>query len=303
MKFHHLLTMLEVNRDQYTAFGEIREKSGVTETKYRYTGQLAQDVLGLDYYESRFYDPYLNRWIQPDPIIPDPEESHSIDRYAYVKNNPIRYNDPSGHDVECAGYNANRCKDNNNDLDEEHEKRKYDIPPVVKFISDEIKKNAQSSEVSKLDSLNHHISVEDKVTALTVWAEKVTYKHDWDHKQTIRDFEKNAGRDPEFQFAGTKEYKFDTWSNIHYGFVGKEAGFTDAELLDGAGAAQYLEDVKKNKDPVADPSVEGLRKYDQPQDRVTIQIGIDLWREYGSDLKPADIIWAIEHASGIETRP
>ena len=40
---------------------------------------------------------YLNRWIQPDTIIPNPYSSQGWNRYSYVQNNPIRYNDPSGH--------------------------------------------------------------------------------------------------------------------------------------------------------------------------------------------------------------
>jgi hypothetical protein len=31
------------------------------------------------------------------------------DRYAYVNNNPIRYNDPSGHDVGCGSADASQC--------------------------------------------------------------------------------------------------------------------------------------------------------------------------------------------------
>jgi len=31
------------------------------------------------------------------------------DRYAYTNNNPVRYNDPSGHDVGCAGKDASEC--------------------------------------------------------------------------------------------------------------------------------------------------------------------------------------------------
>jgi hypothetical protein len=31
------------------------------------------------------------------------------DRYAYANNNPVRYNDPSGHDVGCAGRDASEC--------------------------------------------------------------------------------------------------------------------------------------------------------------------------------------------------
>jgi hypothetical protein len=40
---------------------------------------------------------YLNRWLSPDTIIPNPYDPQSYDRYAYVRNNPINFNDPSGH--------------------------------------------------------------------------------------------------------------------------------------------------------------------------------------------------------------
>ena len=47
------------------------------------------------YYGARWYDPYLNRWIQPDSIIPSGVQG--LDRYAYANNNPLRYTDPTGH--------------------------------------------------------------------------------------------------------------------------------------------------------------------------------------------------------------
>jgi hypothetical protein len=43
---------------------------------------------------------YLNRWTSPDSIIPNTYDPQSYDRYAYVRNNPINYTDPSGH-LEC----------------------------------------------------------------------------------------------------------------------------------------------------------------------------------------------------------
>lgn len=39
---------------------------------------------------------YLNQWIQPDPIVPDPFTPADWNRYAYVRNNPVNYTDPSG---------------------------------------------------------------------------------------------------------------------------------------------------------------------------------------------------------------
>jgi hypothetical protein len=47
---------------------------------------------------ARWYNPRLGRWISADTIVPDPGDSQSFNRYAYVDNNPLRYVDPNGHD-------------------------------------------------------------------------------------------------------------------------------------------------------------------------------------------------------------
>lgn len=48
-------------------------------------------------YKARFYSPALMRFIQPDTIIPDQFNPQSWNRFGYVQNNPIRFNDPTGH--------------------------------------------------------------------------------------------------------------------------------------------------------------------------------------------------------------
>ncbi|MFN2144499.1 MAG: RHS repeat-associated core domain-containing protein, partial [Anaerolineales bacterium] len=48
-------------------------------------------------YHARFYSPTLGRFIQPDTVIPALTNSQAWNRYAYVMNSPIMYNDPSGH--------------------------------------------------------------------------------------------------------------------------------------------------------------------------------------------------------------
>ena len=82
---------------RYTAFGTIRYENGTTPTDYRYTGQLQQAVIGLDYYNARWYDPQLGRFIQADTVVANPYTAASYDRYSYVANNPINHNDPTGH--------------------------------------------------------------------------------------------------------------------------------------------------------------------------------------------------------------
>jgi len=90
---------------KYKPWGEIRYQNGTTLTTFRYTGQRldinlinpATATTNLYWYNSRTYDPYLNRWIQPDSIIPDIYNPLDLDRYSYVRNNPVNFNDPSGH--------------------------------------------------------------------------------------------------------------------------------------------------------------------------------------------------------------
>jgi hypothetical protein len=50
---------------------------------------------------ARWYDSYLNRWTQPDSIIPDWYNPQSLNRFAYGLNNPVKYRDPTGHRVVC----------------------------------------------------------------------------------------------------------------------------------------------------------------------------------------------------------
>jgi RHS repeat-associated protein len=50
---------------------------------------------GLMFYQSRFYDPQVGRFVQADTVVPG--DIQGLDRYAYVLNNPIVYTDPSGH--------------------------------------------------------------------------------------------------------------------------------------------------------------------------------------------------------------
>jgi hypothetical protein len=50
------------------------------------------------HFNARMYSPYLNRWLQPDSIVPDPANPQALNRYSYVYNSPLNFTDPSGHD-------------------------------------------------------------------------------------------------------------------------------------------------------------------------------------------------------------
>jgi RHS repeat-associated protein len=71
------------------------EPYGNSENDERYKFNDKEDDGDLYYYESRYYDDSLGRFVQPDSIIPSSDPEH-LNRYSYVRNNPVNRIDPSG---------------------------------------------------------------------------------------------------------------------------------------------------------------------------------------------------------------
>jgi RHS repeat-associated protein len=78
----------------YLPFGETR--AGNVPTDKLFTGQRL-DSTGLYYYGARYYNPIIGRFLSPDGVSPDLNNPQSFNKYAYCFNNPLKYNDPTGH--------------------------------------------------------------------------------------------------------------------------------------------------------------------------------------------------------------
>ncbi|MCS6911035.1 MAG: RHS repeat-associated core domain-containing protein, partial [Anaerolineales bacterium] len=85
-----------IARQWYHPYGGVRASTGTLPTRRGYTGQLA-DETGLYFYNARYYSPLLGRFISADSIVPELGNPQSLNRFSYVRNNPLRYTDPSGH--------------------------------------------------------------------------------------------------------------------------------------------------------------------------------------------------------------
>ena len=80
----------------YDAFGVPTEHTGV-ESPYTYAGYRYDGETGLYYLNARMYDPELARFLQEDTYRGEPNDPLSLNLYAYCHNNPVTYDDPSGH--------------------------------------------------------------------------------------------------------------------------------------------------------------------------------------------------------------
>ena len=64
---------------------------------FAFTGQEIDIDTGLYYYGARYYNPHSGRFISADSVIDGVKNPQGYNRYSYVQNNPITYNDPTGH--------------------------------------------------------------------------------------------------------------------------------------------------------------------------------------------------------------
>ncbi|WP_413704028.1 polymorphic toxin type 44 domain-containing protein [Pseudomonas sp. Pseusp16] len=192
-----------------------------------------------------------------------------------IKTRPVVCNDPDMME-EVASYIAGEMN------------RNITHPSVVKmknlnnFDADgEQKKFRKLPWYARLSPPNFKaIESGNRVTAMALWAERVGQNRPWDHKVTI-----GLQFGGPWQKQGMFDYFYDIWSNVHYGYVGMAGGLSESLLLDGAGVEQIASDSirkiqkwDKRPGPRRSTDIEGMRAWDDIGDRVSISIGIKLYR-------------------------
>ena len=85
-----------VAKYSYDAFGNVLTKEGTYATKnpFLYKGYYYEHSIQLYYLESRYYDPYIRRFISPDNITYlEPTSFSGSNLYSYCGNDPVNYYD------------------------------------------------------------------------------------------------------------------------------------------------------------------------------------------------------------------
>jgi RHS repeat-associated protein len=84
----------------FTPYGEEHAtQTTCQQNNYKFTGFERDAETGLDYAFARYYDSRLGRFLSADPFGGDISNPQSLNRYAYVANDPADFVDPSGQKV------------------------------------------------------------------------------------------------------------------------------------------------------------------------------------------------------------
>ncbi|MFA6305523.1 MAG: RHS repeat-associated core domain-containing protein [Candidatus Gracilibacteria bacterium] len=87
-----------IEMTDYYPFGEVRIDQTTTAYKnpYKFTGKELDTSSGLYYYGARYYNPTIGRFVSRDPWGGKLDDPQSLNKYSYVRNNPLKYVDPTG---------------------------------------------------------------------------------------------------------------------------------------------------------------------------------------------------------------
>ena len=80
------------NYYEYGAFGDFREQYEEAENRFGYNGEIFDPIGGQYYLRARYYNPVIGRFTQEDTYY-----GAGLNLYAYCRNLPVGYIDPSGH--------------------------------------------------------------------------------------------------------------------------------------------------------------------------------------------------------------
>jgi hypothetical protein len=260
---------------------------------------------------TRWYSPALGRFLSEDSLLGDHADPPSRHLYAYGAGDPVGTWDPFGESVcqydpeDCAALaeaeqqRRARTAEQKRLLYIKNNIKKafarYDY--ILLYVFNEMKRNAHGHRFGHWQSekLCHILSgdvemdrrwlfvdtstkcpadTSDNAVMLIQFGLLVHTDGDWDHKPKLKAYfhEPKEFWTPIRGNSRAERMRYDIWSNIHYGYVGRSHGIP-RKVLDFA----QRHDGGHNSDA----------------DNLSVRIGMDLWDKKRFFLKPRDIQNAI----------
>jgi RHS repeat-associated protein len=288
------------SRQGYTPYGEVRYVTGELPTEFGFTGQRKDSYVELIQMGARWYSPKIGRWLSADSIIPDFVNPQSFNRYSYVYNNALKYVDPTGHIpwwiiaagaavLTVGGVGVGVLYDVATApviKDESLRPPHPSSPDMTNWLIDRLKENAQAPVTKEIRRHLQSAAPWDKVGAAKAWAALVGPEAVWDIKENInyaQEFVEGTWN----IVLSEKDFHFDVVANLHFGFVGRAAGFSEEFLVAGAGMAQ-LKRAWDTKD-LREVGELSLNCYgDHPYATWSVRFGSYLYDRFGDRLYELD---------------
>jgi RHS repeat-associated protein len=85
-----------VHHYTYDPYGQETGADPADDNPWRYISGYADTATGMTKFGTRYYQPNLMNWTQPDPNGGNPAGPMTLNPYAYVGNSPVIYIDPTG---------------------------------------------------------------------------------------------------------------------------------------------------------------------------------------------------------------
>jgi RHS repeat-associated protein len=288
---HHDVTWLAADDGtvsqslRYDPWGTPRSTVPQDYTPFRFQGSWYDQETDLSWVVTRWYAPSLGRFVSEDTLLGEPREPDSRHLYAYAAGEPVGAWDPDGTTTISAAIRAAIAF-----------ARYY---TVRDYIFGEMKRNADGSRFGwwrgttsilacvvrvvcssehnvwvllSFGSLVHGALVPEKITVGRIDIEiRGGLAGDWDHKPKLK---RLVGVNHKFYtpIGGDtvhERLRFDVWSNIHYGYVGRSHGIP-ADILRAAANSWFA-------------------GQNSPADRLSVNLGIRLWGRHGRGLTASQL--------------
>ncbi len=199
----------------------------------------------------------------------------------------------------------------------------FDAVDVANYMAGEIENNLKSTQAQDIKSILHQyesksslfiknmlnssneliINYKDKNDDADIYFGKCVEPNSiWDHKWQLSALFPSMGLSRRYHHIYNNiDIFYDTWSNIHFGFIGTYVGYSQEKLLNGAGEAQKISDQHLIGKIIylalgyRTNYVNGA-KYDNDIDGHLICKGVELFLTKNSNITAHDLLNAVSNA-------
>ncbi len=182
-----------LNRYEYDAWGNPTTCEEKVENRFQFTGQQFDPVSQQYYLRARYYNPVIGRFTQEDTYYED-----GLNLYAYCRNNPVYYVDPSG----------NLCKSGVERIANQIESRQatrdeYKI--LSSYIREKLYRNEALTDFERRTAEKYGIRSEGGTPSYGAYSTKIDFKVTVVEKQELPSWLIGTFKDGQYRTVVTNE--------------------------------------------------------------------------------------------------